>query len=186
MDEVMADALGEHLRRCERLLGRTFDPQMLRGRYLEHVVEAHEAARVSALIDASFFEDLAVMPGAQEVVAELCRHHEVFIATAAMDVPCSFDAKFRWLERHFPFIAPSHIVFCGDKSVLGVDDLIDDSPRHFKRFPGRAILFSAPHNWGETRYLRVDSWDDVRRLYFGASSKDDDADEVSPADRLTA
>ena len=42
----------------------------------------------------------------------------VFIATAAMEVPTSFQAKYRWLAKHFPFIPASHIVYCGDKSIL--------------------------------------------------------------------
>jgi 5'(3')-deoxyribonucleotidase len=171
MDEVIADALTEHLARCSAAFGRPFTPEMARGRFMEAVVEPHEVERALALVDASFFAGLAVMPGAQEVVRELSEHHEVFIATAAMDVPVSFDAKFQWLAQHFSFIPPSHIVFCGDKSIIDADDLIDDSPRHFARFRGRGILFSAPHNLHETRYLRVGSWDDVRRLYFGGGEK---------------
>jgi 5'(3')-deoxyribonucleotidase len=167
MDEVIADALSEHLERASRVLGRPLTIDHVRGRPIELAVPPSAKHAVINLLDASFFENLAVMPDAQEVVRELTSVHEVFIATAAMDVPCSFEAKFRWLQEHFPFIAPSHIVFCGDKSVLHVDDLIDDSPRHFERFRGRGILFSAPHNCHETRYVRVDSWQDVRRLYFG-------------------
>ena len=79
-----------------------------------------------------------------------------------MDVPCSFDAKYRWLQRHFPFIPPSQIVFCGDKTIVDADYLIDDRPRHFAKFKGQAVLFSAPHNAGETRYTRVASWKEVR------------------------
>ena len=167
MDEVLADALTEHLARCTTAFGRAFTSELARGRFIEDIVEPHEVARAFSLLDASFFAGLAVMPGAQQVVRELARHHDVFIATAAMDVPISFDAKFQWLAQHFPFIPPSHIVFCGDKSVIDADDLIDDSPRHFARFRGRGILFSAPHNVHETRYLRVDGWEDVRTLYFG-------------------
>ena len=110
---------------------------------------------------------LASAAALQYILRELAEHHDVFIATAAMDVPVSFDAKFQWLAQHFPFIPPSHIVFCGDKSIIDADDLIDDSPSHFARFRGRGILFSAPHNVHETRYLRVDCWEDVRRLYVG-------------------
>jgi len=171
MDEVLADALTEHLARCTTAFGRPFTADMARGRYMEAIVEPHEVDRALSLVDASFFADLAVMPGAVDVVRELTAHHEVFIATAAMDVPISFDAKFQWLARHFPFIPTSHIVFCGDKSIIDADDLIDDSPRHFERFRGRGILFSAPHNVDETRYLRVDSWEDVRALYFGATRR---------------
>jgi 5'(3')-deoxyribonucleotidase len=171
MDEVLADALTEQLARCTAAFGRPFTADLTRGRFIEDIVEPHEVERAVSLLDASFFAGLAVMPDAQDVVRELARHHDVFIATAAMDVPISFDAKFQWLAQHFPFIPPSHIVFCGDKSVIDADDLIDDSPRHFARFRGRGILFSAPHNVHETRYLRVDSWEDVRRLYFGETTR---------------
>jgi 5'(3')-deoxyribonucleotidase len=81
-----------------------------------------------------------------------------------MEVPVSFAAKYRWLRSQMPFIPPSHIVFCGDKAVIDADVLIDDSPRHFRRFKGRALLFSAPHNVHETRYERVDDWDQVLAL----------------------
>ena len=117
------------------------------------------------MLDASFFEDLAVLPDCQEVVRELADRYDVFIASAAMDVPCSFDAKYRWLQRHFPFIPPSQIVFCGDKTIVDADYLIDDRPRHFTNFKGQALLFSAPHNAGETRYTRVASWKDVREHF---------------------
>ena len=40
-----------------------------------------------ALLDASFFRDLAVMADCQDVIRELAARHDVFIATAAMDVP---------------------------------------------------------------------------------------------------
>ena len=82
-----------------------------------------------------------------------------------MDVPCSFDAKYRWLREHFPFIPPAHIVFCGDKSIVEADYLIDDRARHFSRFKGRPLLFSAPHNVREAGYPRVHSWADVRHLF---------------------
>ena len=82
-----------------------------------------------------------------------------------MDVPSSFDAKFRWLQRHFPFIPPAQIVFCGDKSIFDADYLIDDCARHFARFKGRPLLFSAPHNAAESRYPRVDSWKAVREVF---------------------
>lgn len=165
MDEVMADALGEHVRRYNAAFGTAITPEELRGRHLEdHVPAAHRAA-AEAMLDATFFADLEPMPGCQDVVRELNNRYDLFVVTAAMDVPCSFDAKYRWLQRHFPFIPPSRIVFCGDKSVVDADYLIDDRARHFARFKGRPVLFSAPHNAHEARYPRVASWADVRQLF---------------------
>lgn len=165
MDEVMADALAEHIRRYNAAFGATLTADQLRGRHLEESVPEIHREAAEAMYDASFFADLEVMPDCQEVVRELAARHDVLIVTAAMDVPCSFDAKFRWLQRHFPFIPASQIVFCGDKGIVDADYLIDDRARHFERFKGHPLLYSAPHNAAETRYPRVSTWQEVREVF---------------------
>jgi 5'(3')-deoxyribonucleotidase/uncharacterized protein with PQ loop repeat len=162
MDEVMADALGEHLRRYNRAFAGTLTPADLHGRHLEDCIPAEHRDATEAMLDSTFFAELAVMADCQDVVRELMVNHDVFIVTAAMDVPCSFDAKYRWLRQHFPFVPTSNFVFCGDKHIIDADYLIDDRPRHFARFKGTPLLFSAPHNAGETGYHRVSSWTEVR------------------------
>jgi len=171
MDDVMADALAEHLRRYNAAFGTGITAAELSGRHLEQCIPSAHREAAEAMLDASFFEDLAVLPGCQEVVRELADRYDVFIASAAMDVPCSFDAKYRWLRRHFPFIPPSQIVFCGDKTIVDADYLIDDRPRHFARFRGQPLLFSAPHNAGETRYARAGSWQEVREHFARLESR---------------
>lgn len=165
MDEVMADALDELLRRYNSAFGGRVTAADLHGWHLEEWVPAAQREAVEAMYDASFFADLPVMPECAEVVRDLAERHDVIVVTAAMDVPCSFDAKFQWLQRHFPFIPATHIVFCGDKGIVEADYLIDDRPRHFARFKGAPLLFSAPHNAGETRYPRVRSWREVRDYF---------------------
>jgi 5'(3')-deoxyribonucleotidase/uncharacterized protein with PQ loop repeat len=165
MDEVMADSLGEHLRRYTAAFGGGLTREALHGRSLFAAVPPEHVPAAAAMLDASFFDCLAVMPGCEPVVRELAERHEVVIATAAMEVPSSFEAKYRWLRRHFPFIPPDRFVFCGDKAVVDADYLIDDSPRHFARFRGRPLLFAAPHNALDTRYPRVRDWEDVRRFF---------------------
>lgn len=165
MDEVMADALAEHVRRYNAAFGASLTPSDLRGRHLEECVPPAHRAATEALIDESFFDALAPLPGCQEVVRELSDRHEVYVATAAMEVPCSFNSKLRWLRRHFPFIPLSNIVYCGDKTIIDADYLIDDRARHFTRFRGQPVLFDAPHNCGETRYPRVRSWAEVRDFF---------------------
>jgi 5'(3')-deoxyribonucleotidase/uncharacterized protein with PQ loop repeat len=165
MDEVMADALGEHIRRYNEAFGAAVTREELHGRHLEEYVPAHQRRAVEALLDASFFAGLEPMPGCIEVVRDLTERYDVFIVTAAMDVPCSFEAKYQWLRRHFPFIPPSQIVFCGDKCIVDADYLIDDRARHFARFKGKPVLFSAPHNALEARFPRVASWAEIEQLF---------------------
>jgi 5'(3')-deoxyribonucleotidase/uncharacterized protein with PQ loop repeat len=171
MDEVMADALSEHVRRYNATFGSRIAVGDLRGRHLEDVVPPEHREATEALLDSSFFENLTLLPDCREVIAELATRHEVVIASAAMDVPCSFDAKYRWLRRHFPFIPSSNIVFCGDKAVVNADYLIDDRARHFARFKGRPLLFSAPHNSAERRYPRVSSWAEVREFFSNLETR---------------
>ena len=123
--------------------------------------------------DEVFFDCLGVIEEAQEVVRDLLREHEVFIVSAAMEIPESFAAKHRWLRRHFPFISASNIVFCGNKRIIDVDYLIDDEARHLSNFRGIGVLFSAPHNLNETAYERVAHWQDVRRTFLGFENKRD-------------
>jgi 5'-nucleotidase len=165
MDEVIADTLGHVVRTYNETFGESLTLADLEHRRLDELVPPGRREALSRLVLApGFFRSIPVIPGSQEVVRALAARHEVFIATAAMEVPTSFADKFEWLDEHFPFIPPSHRVFCGDKGVLEVDYLIDDTPRQFSRFRGTPVLFSAPHNREETRFFRVSSWEDVRRL----------------------
>jgi 5'(3')-deoxyribonucleotidase len=165
MDEVMADALAEHIRRYNAAFGEHLTIEDVHGQHLEDVVPVDRRQATEAMFDASFFASLAPMADCQEVIGALCASHDIYIVSAAMDVPCSFEAKYEWLRRHFPFIPSSHIVFCGDKGIIDADYLIDDRARHFARFKGQPLLFSAPHNANETRYPRVRSWADVREVF---------------------
>ncbi len=167
MDEVMADTVAEHLRRYNADFGASIRREDLDGKWLWQVVPVeHHPALIAYLNEPEFFGNLIVMPESQRVLKRLSRDHEVFVASAAMEVPMSFAAKFRWMERHFPFIAPSHTVFCGDKSILAADYLIDDNPRQLRAFRGEGLLFTAPHNLGLTEWNRMDDWLAVERFFY--------------------
>ena len=103
MDEVMADTLAEHLRRYNQTFDEDVTPEDLVGKGLWEVTPADRQLQLRAFLDAQdFFEDLALMPGAQEVLKDLSVRFEIFIATQAMAVPNSLGSKYRWLQRHSP------------------------------------------------------------------------------------
>lgn len=167
MDEVIADALGEHLQRYNRDFRERVTRADLEGRWLWDLVppERHQAL-TEYLMSEDFFAVLRVMPHAQRVLERLQSRYEIYIATAAMEVPSSFNAKFEWLKKYFPFIPPSHIVFCGNKSILRADYLIDDNPRQLRLFRGEGILFSSPANANVTGFRRVKDWLEVEELFL--------------------
>lgn len=168
MDEVMADTLAEHLRRYNQEFDEAITVDELAGKGLWGIAPADRQVRLRAFLDAEdFFEDLPLMPGAQEVLGQLASRFEIFIATQAMTVPSSFGAKYRWLGRHFPFIPPTHYVFCGTKGILRADYLIDDLPRNLQQFQAKGLLFTAPHNLGVDGYTRVDGWAEVLEYFRG-------------------
>jgi 5'(3')-deoxyribonucleotidase len=167
MDEVLADALSEHLARYNRDHGEAITKSHLHGKWLWDIVSADRREQLEAYLRSEdFFEDLPVVEDSQDVLAKLSQHYEIFIATAAMEFPNSFGSKYRWLLRHFPFIPPTHFVFCGDKSILLADYLIDDTFRHFERFRGQGILFSAPHNAEVTGFRRVAGWREIEEFFL--------------------
>lgn len=176
MDEVMADTLAEHLRRYNQAFDEDVTTKDLAGKGLWEIAPADRQAQLRAFLDAEdFFEVLDVIPGSQQVLEGLSTRFEIFIATQAMVVPNSLGPKYRWLQRHFPFIPPTHYVFCGNKSILRADFLIDDQPRNLLRFEGQGLLYTAPHNLGTTEFVRVNNWREVDEYFAGVASEPVDA-----------
>jgi 5'(3')-deoxyribonucleotidase/uncharacterized protein with PQ loop repeat len=172
MDEVIADSFSKHLSLYNRLTGANVTKELVSKRGLGTVIPHDRREQFEAIPHGDgFFDNLEVMEGSQAALLELSRHHDIFIASAAMEVPSSFDAKFKWLQKHFAFIPTSRIVFCGDKNIIDADVLVDDRSRHFKEFRGTGILFTAPHNVGESANLRANNWNDVLRILQGERSE---------------
>jgi 5'-nucleotidase len=168
MDEVIADAFTKHLNHYNRSAGVNLTPELVTERGLGALIPVERREEFRAIPHSDgFFADIEVIPGSREALLELSRKHDIYITSAAMEVPSSFADKFAWLEVHFPFIPPSRIVFCGDKGIINADVLIDDRSRHFKDFRGTGILFTAPHNAAETGHLRANNWNDVLEILEG-------------------
>lgn len=167
MDEVIADFASKHLGVYNRDFGESLTLQDVQGARLWHARPELANEILSYLDHPDFFRDLDVIEGSQDVVRLLSERYEIFITTAAMEHPASFTAKYQWLTEHFPFLSDRNFVFCGDKSIIYADYLIDDSSRHFARFSGTGILYTAPHNIHETGHIRVNNWEDIRQYFLG-------------------
>lgn len=165
MDEVIADSLGKQLRIFREETGVDVNQErMLRYGFYDAIPEEHRPLFNAIPHRKGFTADLELIEGSREALEDLASRHQVWITSAAMEVPTSFEDKFKWLQRHFPFIPTSHIVFCGDKGIVFADYLIDDRSRHFRDFCGVGILFSAPHNLREDAPLRANSWAHVLEI----------------------
>ena len=127
-----------------------------------------DAKKLFAILnEPDYFRDLEVLDNdAIEVIQELQEHYEIYIATAAMDVPGSFNAKYDWLMEHLPFLKTQNIVFCGNKAVINTDYLIDDSPSQLTAFKGTGILYGMPYNAAAEGFTRVHNWQEIRSYFL--------------------
>ncbi len=166
MDEVLADTLGAIIDAVNERANLGITVESLNGQKLKHVIPEHDGLVTEILREPGFFRHLKVMPNAQEVVEKLNQHYDVYIATAAMDVPTSFHDKYEWLLEHFPFLDPQHFVFCGRKNIINADYLIDDNPRQLAIFEGESIMYTAVHNVNNDDYRRVNGWKEVEDLFL--------------------
>ena len=88
-------------------------------------------------------------------------HFDVYIVSAAIEFPQSLTEKLEWLQEHFPFISWQQIVFCGDKSIIGTDYMIDDHVKNLDCCKGKPMLFTSPHNVHIKNHKRVNNWTEV-------------------------
>ncbi|MFY0253202.1 5'(3')-deoxyribonucleotidase [Chitinophaga sp. 30R24] len=166
MDNVMADLTQHLLRVYEQTYGAVIDPQQL-----NNVPEGSafpEGVAIQLMNTPGFFRGIPVMPGSQEVIKALAEQHEVFVVSAATEFPLSLAEKLAWLNEHFPFISWRNIVFCGSKTIVEADYMIDDHDKNLRYFKGTRLLYSAPHNLMITDYKRVNSWEEVA-AWFAAN-----------------
>lgn len=167
MDETICDTMARHMDWYNREFSQSISRADLHGKKIYDCVAPEHVARVKSYPDnPDFFVDIPPYDNAVEVIRELHAEFDILIATAAMEHPTSFAPKYDWLVKYLPFLSPLNFIFCGDKSVVHADYLIDDSPRHFERFKGTCVLFTAPHNIREARYHRVDNWLAVRDYFL--------------------
>jgi 5'-nucleotidase len=167
MDETIADAVLKLHDLYEKDFNRRFSKEEFQGKTFREVVPAEHREKVKGYLHSpGFFRDLNVMPDSQEVIYQLTSKYEVYITSAAMEFRTCFTDKYDWLADHFPFIPWQNMVFCGDKSIIKADFLIDDHARHFKNFKGQGILYTSPHNIYETGYPRVNNWKEVAEMFL--------------------
>jgi len=163
MDNVIADIEEQIINWYERDFGLRVTREAMHGIPEEDAFPDKQA--VTGYINKpGFFRTLPLMPGAVEALKRLMVNFDVYIVSAAMEFPLSLYEKHQWLLEHFPFISWRNIVFCGDKSLIHTDYMIDDHPKNLDFCKGKPIMFTASHNRNHSKYTRVNNWDEAIAL----------------------
>lgn len=116
------------------------------------------------LKEPGWFDTLGIQPHSQEVIAWLCEHYDVYIATAYHPNTCV--DKTNWIKRHFPMIDDRHIIFINPKYLLNTDYLIDDGPHNITAFKQQGVLIDAP--WNQklgSEYPRFTDWLQIKEYF---------------------
>lgn len=168
MDEVIADPMGDMINWYTQKYNLPVDyNKMLGTGWIKGFPEQHQQECWDRLLSPGFFRHLPVIGDSQRVLKEINNKYELFIVSAAVEFPNSLKDKLDWLKEHFPFITWRQIVFCGDKKLVTGDHMIDDHARNLVHFNGNKYLYSSPHNFQETRYRRIDNWEQVAEIFLG-------------------
>ncbi len=160
MDGVIADTETHFLNWYERDYGIRVSPKDILGFKEDEMFPDKTIARRFAFTP-GFFRTLPVMSGAVDALKTLMEDFDVYIVSAAMEFPQSLPEKHEWLAEHFPFITWRNIIFCGDKSIIGTDYMIDDHIKNLDYFKGKTLMFHAFHNVNYSHHTRVNNWNEV-------------------------
>ena len=127
---------------------------------MEHLKEMY-----NLINSKGFFRDLKIMEhNTRDILEEINKSYDVYICTAAMEVPNSFEDKFLWLRDELLFLKVENFVFCGNKKTMNCDILVDYTPLQLQRFTGTGVLFTSPFNLNDEVLYRVNNWDEIAEL----------------------
>lgn len=163
MDGVIADTISQFIIWYKREYGEDIKKEAFDG-----VPESQglpNGAVRKFVYTPGFFRTIPVMDGAREAVQELMKNFDVYIVSAATEFPLSLTEKYEWLQENFHFISWKNIIFCGDKSIIATDYMIDDHVKNLDCYKGNCILFTAGHNLGIDRHKRINNWKEVIELF---------------------
>lgn len=164
MDDVLADATGQFINFYEKEFGIRVSRESLNHKDEMQRFPDHHEAVYNFTFRKDFFRTMAVKESSQEVVKKLNLHYELFIVSSAMEFPNSLSEKLEWLAEHFPFLHWKQFVFCGSKTIVFGDYMIDDLPHNLEKFNGEKLMFTAPHNMQHNHFKRVNNWKEVEAL----------------------
>lgn len=159
MDGVIADSYAHFIEHHRRETG------ILKSR--EESIGISEAAAFpfirKHILTPGFFRDIPVISGSQEILKELNNKYELFIVSAATEFPQSLSEKQAWLNEFFPFLGWQQMVFCGWKTIIKADIMVDDHFKNLDHFEGQTFLFNQPHNQlaDPGRHTRVFNWEEI-------------------------
>lgn len=166
MDDVLADLRTPWIQAISDEHQVKIDPSQVKSWEIHKELQLPET--IYRIIERpGFFENLPVMSNAVEVMKVLWEQYDCYIVSASSYSHDIVPQKWRWLQKHFPFIQKEKVIFAKDKSVIKADFMIDDGPHNLRAFDGWRICYDSPYN----RVLdfpidvRVSNWYEIANFF---------------------
>ena len=117
MDEVIADSFSKHLNRYNQRTGAKLTPELVASKGLSSLISSDRWDVFAGIPhEDGFFADLELIEGSREALLQLSKDHDVYIASAAMEVPYSFDANIDGCRRTSLSFPPAELCFAGTRT----------------------------------------------------------------------
>ncbi|MDD3048914.1 MAG: hypothetical protein PHQ89_02860 [Bacilli bacterium] len=157
-------------------LGTNYKEEEFTDYYMQDVIpEEQKKDFFKYFLTKNMYEYCTVEEGAAEIIKELKKYYEVFIATSFIIKEIVDDSgilvgnKFKNLRQILPFLNPDNFVFLGNKSILKSHIHIDDKGSNLLSFK-RNLLYTAYHNQNIPdkelklqKFERVNNWQEIEQ-----------------------
>lgn len=173
MDNVLVSFTKAFVEACNEIYGDniSFDNEkhnadwgIQRVLYPEKSQEEHAAIIERVFNTPGFWLNMSPIANGPAAIKRLQDNgNKVYIVT--MPWPTSincFVEKYYWIQRHLPFINPSHIIYCKDKDLLKGDIIIDDRPVYLQNNGCKyTIAMNYNYNKDIPTSFRANNWTEI-------------------------
>lgn len=157
LDGVVADLVSKWLAHYNRDWADNLTPADITAWEWDRFVKPECGKRIYHYLSRpGFFADLAPLPGAIDGLRQLHERAEIVVLSASPQN--ALRDKWRWVEKHVPFLKRRNIILTYRKDLVRADVHIDDAPKNLTRFAGIRALFDYPYNRDFHAAWRVDGW----------------------------
>ncbi|MBB1150883.1 5'(3')-deoxyribonucleotidase [Myroides sp. NP-2] len=162
MDEVLADSITLLVEQYNKAYSTHLSKQDLFGKTIYDCLPFSHISFIKEQQNrVNFYQEVAVIEGAQEGIAILSEKYDIYVVSAALEFPLSLASRCTFIAKNFPELTWKKLIFCANKPIIKADIILDDMTENLVGFGANGFLFTAYHNAKIDYPNRLNSWEEV-------------------------